>query len=535
MARKQTRPSNRPVTVAPIPVSRPKPAAKENMPNIAFVRPEVSQMAEKWTMLEDCLAGQQAVKSKRTAYLPMPRVGNDKEQADRYAIYIERAVFYNATRRTLDGLMGEVFSRDPVVKLPEPLMPILQNLDGAGSSAKQIAKKGLSYLMSFGRAGLLADYPRTEGPVTVAQKQSGDIRPIVTLYPPQSIINWRTEMRGARRIPTMITIAENYVASDDGFEVAYQEQYIVLRIQDGIYVKQWWRKEYDDAGQLLGYIKYDEVRPTDGNGAFFTEIPFCFAGCIDNNEFPDQPPLADLAVLNIGHYRNSADYEEACFIAGQPTAYFSGLTESWVKDVFANGQVYLGSRAVIPLPVGGQAGLLQVSPNSMPKEAMEQKERQMAAIGAKLIDKGGASKTLGEAQLDQTASSSILAAAANNMSDAMTQILRFAVKFDTGTLGGDEVVYNLNTDFPSSRLTPNERAQLVLEWQSGAITFSEMRAGLRRAGVASEKDDVAKQEGEEKLKLDAELGKLVKTDPAMGGTNQPKLNEGNGGGNQAGS
>ena len=59
--------------------------------------------------------------------------------------------------------------------------------------------------------------------------------------------------------------------------------------------------------------------------------------------------MYDLAVLNIAHYRNSADYEESCFVTGQPTVWASGLTEAWVEDVL-KGELRLGSFGGIPLP-----------------------------------------------------------------------------------------------------------------------------------------------------------------------------------------
>ncbi len=93
-----------------------------------------------------------------------------------------------------------------------------------------------------------------------------------------------------------------------------------------------------------------------GNGTNWDRIPFSPIGSENNDPMPDKPPMEDLAHLNIGHYRNSADYEEACFIAGQPTPWASGLTEDWVKDVM-KGTMYLGSRGIIPLPVNGACGL----------------------------------------------------------------------------------------------------------------------------------------------------------------------------------
>lgn len=42
-------------------------------------------------------------------------------------------------------------------------------------------------------------------------------------------------------------------------------------------------------------------------------------------------------------------------------------------------------------------------------------------------------------------------------------------------------------------MTPEERQQLIKEWQAGAITFEEMRTGLRKAGTVTEDDAKAKE------------------------------------------
>lgn len=178
-------------------------------------------------------------------------------------------------------------------------------------------------------------------------------------------------------------------------------------------------------------------------------------------------------------------------MCGQPTPVFAGLTEQWVKNVMKD-TVYLGSRGGVMLPVGGTASLLQVAPNSMPFEAMAHKEQQMMALGAKLVTQNSVQKTLGEAQIDESAGSSILATAAKNVSIAYMLVLKWACAFVNAD--SSKVRYDLNTDFPATRLTPNDRVELVLEWQAGLISFSEARANLRKGGIATQDDTVAQAE-----------------------------------------
>lgn len=509
------------------------PETKEpKQPNIGYVRGEVTAMAPKWTLVEDCIKGEAAIKSKLDTYLPRPNATDKSaENLQRYENYVMRAVFYNVTRKTAEGLVGQVFSRDPIVVIPTRLQPVIQNVDGAGVTLDQQAKKGLAMLLSVGGFGLLTDYPKVDRAVSVAELEAGFIRPTIVQYHRKAIINWRYKSVGAKRVLSLLVLNEERT-KDDGFEFSNEYVYRVLRLTatNECTVSTW---RYVEDGTASRYEVVDAERViTDASGSPLSEIPFEFCGILNNDANIDDAPLYDLAVLNIAHYRNSADYEDSCYLVGQPTPFFSGLTEQWVNKVFKNKTIQMGSRAAIPLPIGGVAGLLQANPNSMPMEAMQHKEAQMAALGAKLIQGGSGKNTLGEAQLDEAGEMSTLATAAKNIGVAYTNCLKIAARM-VGVSDTD-VEYSLNTDFPASRLTPNERAQLVLEWQAGAITQSEMRAGLRKAGVAN----LDKVDYEQELKdSPPPVTKPMTNNQGKGGSNNAPANkqdQPNNGGNQAG-
>ncbi|HEY6020158.1 MAG TPA: DUF4055 domain-containing protein, partial [Candidatus Paceibacterota bacterium] len=347
-------------------------------------------------------------------------------------------------------------------------------------------------------------YPPINRPATAADLISGFVRPTISFYSPWEIINWRTITVGAKELLSLVVLSEYYIANDDGFEVETKQQFRVLKLRyteigdtDAIdpsslqYIVEIWREETATQENPTPYQTY---QPVDYEGKILREIPFTFVGSLNNDPSIDQSPLYDLAVMNIAHYRNSADYEESCFITGQPTIYCAGLTEHWVLNVW-KGKVTLGARAAISLPEGGTAGLLQPNPNTLPFEAMNAKERQMLALGAKLVEQRRIQRTLGETQIQETSESSILSTVTHNVNQAYQVSLRWAAMF-LGAVDA-EIEYELNTDFPAARMRPEERAQLIAEWQGSAITFSEMRSQLRRAGVAFLEDEQAEKEIEE--------------------------------------
>lgn len=445
-----------------------------------------------YTRIRDCVSGQRAIKLKRTTYLPDPDESEPNETARtaRYNNYLARAVFYGVTGRTLRGLVGLVFDKDPAIEAPPLLAPVLADASGSGVKITQQAQAVLADVVAIARAGLLTDYPRTEGPATRQDQLSGNIRPTITFYRAEDVINWRTRTVGSKVLLSLVVLRESYVVEDDGFSEKIGTRYRVLRLDDnGVYQVE--VHTMQDDGQAPAV---DTFTPTDGAGKPLREIPFTFVGALDNEPTIDEPPLLDIAEINVAHFRNSADYEESCFMLGQPTPVLSGLTKQWVDEVLG-GKVRLGSRGAISLPVGGSAELLQVQPNTMAFEAMEHKEKQMLALGAKLLENTGTEQTATEATQDFVLDNSVLATCSRNVSAAYRMALGWAHLYMTGDFIDDQSVldFELNTDFASRMLTSADRSEIVGEWQKGAITWDEMRWNLKRAGVAYEDDEQAKE------------------------------------------
>lgn len=458
------------------------------MPNVAFVRNEVKEKRKLYELIADCLAGEQAVKNKKTKYLPMPNADDTStENLARYDAYRTRAQFYNVTARTRDGMSGYVFLREPVINVPALLQSLVDDATGTNVSLVQSAKGAVNEVLGYGRAGLWVDYPHTGEGATQEQVANGEAKPILKVYEAGKIINWRHVRKGAKLILSLVVIEETYdePSITDKFELKTYCQWRVLELNaSGQYEVSVWRKTKATYTTAEGPFVVK-----DHTGKPFEEILFTFIGVVDNDSPPDYPPLYDLASLNIGHYRNSADYEESCFLVGQPTPWFSGLTTDWVKDVL-KGKVQLGSRAAIPLPINAAAGLLQAAENSMPKEAMEHKEAQMKALGAKLVEEKTVQRTATEADIDNTSETSTLATVANNVTKAFQKGLEWAAQL-AGATG--EIEFKIHSNLGLSKMTPDERRELIAEWQAGAITFTEMRDGLHQAGIATEDDAIAQE------------------------------------------
>ena len=481
------------------------------MPNVAYIRKEVTDALPDWTLVSDCVQGQRQVKSKGDLYLPKPTGDIDPSYADaRYQAYLTRAMFYNGTGRTTEGLVGQVFGKPPELKLSETLSRYEDDIDGHGTSLTQQSKIALKDNVSIGHGGLLIDFPTSDGVmVTLADIQSKRLRPRILNTEATRIINWQTVVIGGEAKLSLLVTTEQKNVSVDPFEPDYEPRWRVYQLVKigEVYSVQvtLWRENSGEIGMgHEAFVAESGPNTVIANGTPLDTIPFVFYGALNNEPSIDKPPMLDLANVNVAHYRNSADYEESMFIVGQPTPVFTGLTQDWV-DNNIKGKVILGSRSAVGLPQGATADLLQTQPNSMPHEGMKHKEDQMKSIGAKLIEPGFTKTTATQVLVDASSESSILTTATDNVSTAYTVALGFFAKFLGDTT--EDIVFKLNTDYDVDRMDAQERAQLLLEWQSGAITFTEMRGALKLAGVATIEDDEAK------LLIDLEIGDIPGNEP----------------------
>lgn len=466
--------------------------------SVKYIRPEVKFLLPVYRMIRDVLAGPIAVKSAREIYLPHPDPSDTSEHAKkRYNNYLLRAQFFDATSRTHEGYLGQVYYREPQVELPPLLEVLLDDADGNGLGIIQQSKDAVGDVLALGRAGLFTDYSVQEDrSATRLEQEAGKVRPTIILFRPEKIINWRWAMWGNQKLLSLVVLEETYDADDDGFETETSTQWRELRLIQAegsltpVLQCTIWRESKD------GLVALDPTYPRMGNGKAWDRIPFEFIGSKNNDPDPDKPPMEGMAHINIGHYRNSAEYEESVFMVGQPTPWGSGLTEDWVKTAW-NSELRLGSREFIPLPSGGQMGLLQPSPNTMAKEAMEMKRDQLVALGAKLAENSTVPSTATQENRESVIENSVLSTVAKNVSSAYMRALAHAATYSNIPLSG--VVFEINTDFEITRMSAQDRQQLLSEWQGGGITWEEYRWNMKRSGVAFEDDDKAKAKIKEEL------------------------------------
>lgn len=474
---------------------------------IEYRRPEYQEALTRWLAVDDTQKGQQRIKCMGEFYLPffgtqvrpsssfgctedyqsymLDYNSLTAQESARYINYLKRAVFYNYISPTVGGLVGLATKEPLEFEADEGLEFARDNIDGAGTTLEQQYKRTTELVIKHGRAGILVDFPQIEGAASQEDVNNGLARPYSTVYTAEQIINWGEGRVGADKRINLVVLAEiQWNRAENGYDLEAEIQYRVLRLADGLYTQE----VRNDADEIIE----GPFEPTDATGQRLDFIPFQFIGAVNNDVEIDESKMYDMAAINLGHYINSADYENCAWLAGQVIPWGSGFDKSWV-DRNMPGGIQLGSGSFVAVPDGETFGLAQAKPNVMSFEAMGHKQTQMVAMGAKMVDPSGSFDSATEAVINSQSEKSFLQSVMGNVDSAYTQVLEWIGLF----AGAELEKFNNPTDLNIVLADPQMFAQVMASFTMGITPRRAVLEYERKIGVLEMTDEEVEDEVED--------------------------------------
>ena len=443
---------------------------------VSTQHPDYTKYLPIWTQTRDAVRGSVAIKEKKHKYLPVPdnTSGDERKGTEtvRYRQYMKRALFTNFTGRTKNALVGAAFRKDPSMNIPEGIDYLIEDATGDGLSLNQMAKDELSNLLETGRSILLVDYPQAEEGMTAEDVARMSLQASIIPYTAEQVINWKSDVVNGKRMVVSVVVAENYLEPLDEFDHSSKVQYRVLRLRPDGYTQQIYREDEPFT---------QEFYPKKSDGSNWQEIPIMFIGSKNNDQTIDDAPLADIAEVNLAHFRNSADYEESCFLVGQPSLFIthSLSVEQW-KEYNPQG-IKLGSRAGHVLGESGSATLLQANENQLVSTAMKAKEEQMVAIGARIITDRADRETAEAARIRFASENSVLGDVVGNLSEAIQKCIYWVGQFMG--IEANESVFVINREFYDRTIDPQLLMSMVTLMDREVISERDIFDRLKSGGL----------------------------------------------------
>lgn len=450
-------------------------------------RSDYSAHTTVWKRLRDCFGGRDKIIAAGTLYTPaLPGadlLGNDT--------YLTRGNWFGALRRTVIGLVGGIFQKDPIFDVPTRMAPWMKDVTLTGIPMETFTLVGTEEVLLMARYGVLVDMAEEEG----------EHRPYVIGFRTENIINWGTTSHHGDDILTLLVLREavRVPTLDDPFVFEARDQFRECRlvlpdpeIPDAkpIYVQQLWRQE-DDSKE---WVRYGPEKVALRRGEPLAFIPFIFLGPTQSSAALSEPPLLDLADINLAHWRNSCDHEQGLHIVAAPTPFVAGMK---IGDGDAS-QVNIGPSTVWILDKDGKAGMVEFTGAGLKAlvEAMDVKQKQMAVVGAKLLEEQPTTADTATALLTRHAGEH---ATLRTISGAVEQGFSRVLQLMGWWTGLEErpvdvpVTVNFNKAFVSVKAKPEEIKVALLALQGDEISFATfweimVEGGWAREGITAEEE-----------------------------------------------
>lgn len=418
---------------------------------INSTHPQYKKREGQWKRCRDVHEGTDAVKDAGVAYLSKLS-GQDKDQYDAYKA---RAEFFEATARTIEGLVGAVMRIKPTSEeVPEKW---LNDITNTGINLNDFIASRIAEQLIMGRQGILVD--------------RNEERPYLTGYTAEAMTNWAANFIVLKEAITL-------PKADDKYDLEVISQYREITTnKNGAVIHNIWRKaKQDDEWAIV-----ETIIPTKrGDGIKDNMfIPLTLDG---QNFNPEKPPLLGLVDVNLAHYRTSADLEHGRHFTALPTPVVitSGKFE---------GDLKIGSGTALILPEGSDAKYMEYAGQGLTtlENGSQEKREQMAALGAQIIQ--GEKKQAEAAdtvRLKQNSETSILTRAVMTVEGGINAALAKMAEWEGVAVPKIEI----NKDYLDSKLDPQELAALIGAWQAGAMSLDTLLYNLKRGEIINPDTDL---------------------------------------------
>lgn len=430
-----------------------------------------------WTKVRAFMQGGEYV----TPYvLALP--GHD---ADTIAEYRRRAYYLPAVARSVDAFVGLIMNPEPVIQAPAGMTEYLDDVSFDGEPVKRMIGRTAREVVSIGRCAVVVDYPQDQraASLSVAEAEALGLRAYARFYKSEDVLDWRVMSRGGERILSFLKLRESAEVTDpkDEWLIKSVERIRVLDLFEGRYRQRVFEKGDiigKDGKPLGGWTKIGEdIFPMAG-GASLTELPAVVFGpdTLDVTEVAT-PPIAEMVDIAYSHLQDSASLQWALMWVGNPTPVFINLN---LPD---GDTIKLGSSQGISLREGGDAKFLSLGADGIGaiRQALEDKRRDMAAIGARLLaDETSAQISRDTAIIQRAGEHSVLANIATTIADGWKRVLGYLAMW-AGAKG--DIAVTLNTDFVPQGMTSGELSEMVAAVQAGMISTRDLFAILQKRSV----------------------------------------------------
>lgn len=422
----------------------------------------VEAMAECWPLVSALMGGTAAMR--KAGKLFLPKWPNEPD--DSYNQRRDTATLFPAYSRTVEVLAGKPFSKPitPGDDVPPKIASYFDDIDLQGRNLHAFAASVCTAAMADGLAGILVDYPQADGLRTRADEVAAGVRPYFVQIDVKNILGWRSARVNGAEVLTQLRLLEIVDEPNGEFGEQQVEQVRVL------YPGQWqiWRQRQAENGEKEWYVFTEGVTSVQ---------KICFVPVYGKRLgfMRGEPPLLELAHMNVEHWQSKSDQQTILHIARVPILFAKGLGETGIvvgAATAVEGEADSDLKYVEHSGKAIEAGRL----------SLLDLEDRMRQIGAELLVIKPGNTTVAQTMADNEPGMCTLQRIVNDEEDALDAALQLMAEW-VGEAEGGHV--NIFKDFGVSTLAEASLDLLRDMNVDGTFSDESLFKEAQRRGVIS--------------------------------------------------
>jgi len=442
-------------------------------------------MLPHWDLIDTLLAGTAAMRHKSTAYLPKYA----EEDETNYRARLERSVLTNFLKKSIRTLSAKPFMRmAQVEKLDPALEHLIDDADKEGNSLHVFGHRVFRTGIGKGLSHILVDFPRDASPDgTLAGFRSSGAGPYFREVAPENVIAAFSDVvNGEEQYVHVRVLMEKKQRVDPFGEVRVQQ---ILVMEPGYNVV-WQLVDADKEDQPEGWAVVDDYE----TGIDFVPLITFYADRI--GFLMADPPLIDLAHLNVAHWQSASDQRNVLTVARFPILAAMGVSEFNNEDQSVPTKFRIGPHQIFTAS-DPQSRITYVEHSGAAIASgqvdLDNLKEEMAMLGMELVLRGRSGRITATAhQMDKAEADTALSQMAVDFEEAMNQALRYAKAWinpeDRNKSAGE---VRLSTQFGLGIREESEFRDLMDARNEGHIKHETLLRELKRRSILSEDFDVA--------------------------------------------
>lgn len=430
------------------------------MTDVSVINSDMKVLHSQVKIINDLLGGTKAMRNAKKSYLFQMELETDKA----YEARLNRSTLYPALYETLSQMCGRVFFKPITIddineKIKNDILP---DVDMVGNNLDVFASQWFYSALAYGVSFVLVDYTKTANTRTLAEEKSQGARPYFVHIKPQAVLGFKSAMINGKQSLTQFRYKELIVEDDGEFGLKTIEQINVYEIGRV--------RKYQNLESGWELVEDLEMKAKGKALDFVPIVPFITKPC---GFMLGEPPLMELAYLNIKHWQSQSDQDNILNIARVPLLGI--FSDNDVQNLTIGG-------SAIQLNTESRMAYIEHSGSSINagQDSLKELESQMRVAGAKLLDKTVLAMTDSQARDEQGKEISLLRLYANKFEDSLDLALEYVGKWmGIENVGNVEISGNIDSD-----LDPNASMDTVIKLQmAGTLSKHSVFNEAKRRGL----------------------------------------------------